>query len=98
MLFIFSTPEWNRYLWQLKTAVLLHWYLIRGVAKSYFCIPKIVFNSIAKLEGACSRFGDVPIGGSKMQKDNSRWSRTRKYFQNQGSEEHSQGLATRSQW
>jgi hypothetical protein len=31
MLFIFSTPELIRNLWQLKTAVFLHWCLIRGV-------------------------------------------------------------------
>jgi hypothetical protein len=31
MLFIFSTPELIRNLWQLKTAVLLHWCLKRAV-------------------------------------------------------------------
>ncbi len=31
MLFIFSTPELIRNMWQLKTAVFLHWCLIRGV-------------------------------------------------------------------
>jgi hypothetical protein len=31
MLFIFSTPELIRHLWQLKTAVFLHWCLIHAV-------------------------------------------------------------------
>jgi hypothetical protein len=31
MLFIFQTPELIRNLWQLKTAVFLHWCLIRAV-------------------------------------------------------------------
>jgi hypothetical protein len=31
MLFIFSTPELIRNLWQLNAAVFLHWYLIRAV-------------------------------------------------------------------
>ncbi len=31
MLFIFSTPELIRNLWQLKTAVFLHWCIIRAV-------------------------------------------------------------------
>jgi hypothetical protein len=31
MLFIFSTPELNRNLWQLTTAVFLHWCLICDV-------------------------------------------------------------------
>ncbi len=31
MLFIFSTPELIGHLWQLKTAVLLHWCLICAV-------------------------------------------------------------------
>jgi hypothetical protein len=31
MLFIFSTPELIRNLWQLKTAVFLHWCLIWAV-------------------------------------------------------------------
>ena len=34
MLFIFSTPELIRNLWQLKTAVFLHWCLIRVVPLS----------------------------------------------------------------
>ncbi len=31
MLFIFSTPELIRYLWQLKTAIFLHWCLMCAV-------------------------------------------------------------------
>ncbi len=31
MLFIFSTPELIRNLWQLKTAVFLHWCLFRAL-------------------------------------------------------------------
>jgi hypothetical protein len=31
MLFIFSTPELMRHLWQLKTSVFLHWCLICAV-------------------------------------------------------------------
>jgi hypothetical protein len=34
MLFIFSTPELIRHLWQLKTAVFPHWRLIRAVLLS----------------------------------------------------------------
>jgi hypothetical protein len=31
MHFIFSTPELNRHLWQLKTSVFMHWCLICAV-------------------------------------------------------------------
>ncbi len=31
MLFIFSTPEFIRHLWQLKTVVFLHWCLMCAV-------------------------------------------------------------------
>jgi hypothetical protein len=37
MLFIFSTPELIRNLWQLKTAVFLHWCLLRGVPLPKIC-------------------------------------------------------------
>jgi hypothetical protein len=36
MLFIFSTPELIRNLWQLKTVVFLHWCLICAVPLGYF--------------------------------------------------------------
>ncbi len=38
MLFIFSTLELNRNLWQLKTAVFLHWYLICAVPSTYIVL------------------------------------------------------------
>jgi hypothetical protein len=40
MLFIFSTPELIRNLWQLKTGVFLHWCIIRAVplGKFYPCL------------------------------------------------------------
>jgi hypothetical protein len=31
-LYVFSTPELTRHLWQLKTAVFLHWCLIRAIS------------------------------------------------------------------
>jgi hypothetical protein len=38
MLFIFSTPVLIRHLWQLKTAVFLHWYLILAVPFVFYDI------------------------------------------------------------
>ncbi len=35
MLFIFSTPVLIIHLWQLKTVVFLHWFLIRAVLSNY---------------------------------------------------------------
>jgi hypothetical protein len=39
MLFIFQTPGLIRNLWHLKTAVFLHWYIIRAVPFCYFVYP-----------------------------------------------------------
>jgi hypothetical protein len=36
MLFIFSTPEFIRNLWQLKTAVFLHWLLVVGLVGPFY--------------------------------------------------------------
>jgi hypothetical protein len=52
MLFIFSTPEMIRNLWQLKTAVFLHQHLIRAVP--------LVLISIQNLK----KFGDIDLKNS----------------------------------
>ncbi len=51
MLFIFSTPEIIRHLWQLKTAVFLHWCLI-CVVPFLSINPEALFQSEASLSQA----------------------------------------------
>jgi len=46
MLLIFSTPEMIRNLWQLKTAVFLHWCLIRVVPLNWKFLLKIDFSTV----------------------------------------------------
>ncbi len=44
MLFIFSTPVLIRHLWHLKTAVFVHWCLIRAVPLPYFTERVTIFT------------------------------------------------------
>jgi hypothetical protein len=46
MLLIFSTPEFIRHMWQLKTAVFLHWCLINSILLNKFKDNKILFYKI----------------------------------------------------
>jgi hypothetical protein len=39
--FIFSTPVLIKHLWQLKTVVFLHWYIIRAVLLSSISISEV---------------------------------------------------------
>ncbi len=49
MLFIFSTPELIRNLWQLKTAVFLHWCLICAV-------PFMILTELHELDAYAEKY------------------------------------------